>query len=86
MTRDPDLQAALADARRELADRLRPRLVAGLDADEIAAGFVTWLAGRGLHLIPQPPVVRTGRGTPPPPEWRAAKDALTRKTRDEETR
>lgn len=59
-----DLQRALADARRELADRLRPRLVAGADADAIAADYLTWLAGRGLHLIPPPPVIRRKAADP----------------------
>jgi hypothetical protein len=58
MTARDDLQRAIVDARRELADRLRPRLVAGADADAIAAAFMDWLAGRGLHLIPPPPVIR----------------------------
>lgn len=59
-----DLQRALADARRELADRLRPRLVAGADADAIAADYLRWLAGRGLHLIPPPPVIRREAADP----------------------
>ena len=63
-TRDDDLQRAINDARRELADRLRPRLIAGADADAIAAAFMTWLAGRGLHLIPPPPVIRRKAADP----------------------
>jgi hypothetical protein len=66
--RDDDLQRALADARRELADRIRPRLVAGADADAIAAAYLRWLAGRGLHLIPPPPVIR--REAPDPDTYR----------------
>ena len=84
-----DLQRAIADARRELADRIRPRLVAGADADAIAADYLTWLAGRGLHLIPQPPVIR--REAPDPDTYRRgaqmARQALAAaRTRTEEAR
>ncbi|MBA9003682.1 hypothetical protein [Thermomonospora cellulosilytica] len=84
--RDPDLAAALDDATRELERRFAAGAVA--DPRAQAEAFMTWLTGRGLHLIPRPdlPGRRPGSGAPPTPEWRQAKAALTRRTRPEEDR
>ena len=89
MTDRDDLQRAINDARRELADRLRPRLIAGADADAIAADFMDWLAGRGWRLIPPPPVIR--RKAADPDTYRRgaqmARQALAEaRTRTKETR
>lgn len=73
--RDPQVQAAMDRAARELARRLEP-YVPDVSRDRLAAEFIEWEHEQGLRYLPPPPQPTGGRPAPPNEEWRRARAAL----------
>jgi hypothetical protein len=60
---DPDVEREERIARDHLATILRPRLVAGVDPDAVAAHYIAWLRGHRGWWPPLRPPAETRRPT-----------------------
>lgn len=74
--RDPQVQAAMDAAARELARRLEP-YVPDANRHLLAAEFIEWEHAHGLRFIPSPDTPNSGhRPAPPNDTYRRARAAL----------
>lgn len=73
--RDPQVQAAMDAAARELARRLEP-YVPDANRHLLAAEYVEWQHAHGLRYLPPPPQPTGGRPAPPNDVYRRARAAL----------